>query len=190
MIRIKRGKYPSVDFGTNIIQIHMKISIIAAVSQNGIIGNNNSLIWHLPADLQFFKKKTTGHTIIMGRNTFESIGGGRPLPNRISIIISRNVDYKVPEGCLIAHSLDAAIALAKHETELFICGGEQIYALALPIASYMYLTRIHHSFEGDTRFPEFNKMQWQCKESIRHQADEKNKYDYSFELYRNFQNLI
>jgi dihydrofolate reductase len=158
----------------------MKISIIVAVAENNVIGNNNSLIWHLPADLRYFKEKTTGHHIIMGRNTFESLGG-RLLPNRTTVIITRNQNYKVPDGCLAVHSLDEAIALCcDNDDEVFICGGSQIYALAFARATDMYITRVHHSFEGDTFFPEFDQAQWQLLETENHTADEKNNYDYSF----------
>jgi dihydrofolate reductase len=161
----------------------MKVSIIAAVAQNNVIGNNNSLIWHMPADLKFFKAKTTGHVIIMGRNTFESIGGGRPLPNRKTIVITRNLSYTVPEGVYIAHSLAEALELFPHETEVFICGGAQIYSEALSVAHCMYLTQIHATFEGDTYFPEFSHTQWQRVNTEHYTADEKNPYDYSFETW-------
>ncbi len=156
-----------------------KISIIAAVAENNVIGNNNSLIWHLPADLRYFKQKTTGHHIIMGRNTFESLGG-RPLPNRTTVIITRNRNYVAPEDCLVAYSLDEAITLITNDDEIFICGGSQIYALAFDCATDMYLTRVHHSFEGDAFFPEFDHSQWQLIKTENHSADEKNQYDYTF----------
>lgn len=161
----------------------MNISIIAAIDQQYVIGKDNALLWHLPGDLQFFRKKTTGHTIIMGRNTFESIGGGKPLPHRTTIIITRNTSYQAPEGCFVAHSLQEALALVKADTEVFICGGAQIYALAFPIATHMYLTRIHHRFEGDTYFPQFATTDWNLIESVAYQADEKNAYAYTIETY-------
>ncbi|MDR2963891.1 MAG: dihydrofolate reductase [Bacteroidales bacterium] len=157
----------------------MKISIIAAVAENGVIGNNNSLIWRLPADLQYFKQKTTGHHILMGRNTFESLGG-RPLPNRTTVIITRNENYTAPEGCVVAHSLERALAHCVNDEEIFICGGAQIYALSFACATDMYLTRIAHSFEGDTVFPHFDPSQWTLVETEQHAADEKNPYDFSF----------
>lgn len=161
----------------------MKISIIVAVAENGVIGNDNALIWHMPADLRFFKQKTTGHVIIMGRKTFESIGGGRPLPNRTTVVISRNPQYVVPEGVLLAHSLTDALARFSEESEVFVCGGAQIYAEALLHAHCMYITRIHASFHGDTYFPDFSSNQWQCIHTEHHCADDKNPYDYSFEVY-------
>ena len=160
----------------------MNISIIVAITENNIIGRQNGLPWHLPADLKYFREKTTGHHIVMGRKTFESIGGGRPLPNRTSIIITNQNDYKA-EGCLIAHSMEEAISLAKNETELFIIGGRQIYEQSLPIADLMYITRIHNTIEGDTFFPEFSSDQWKEKESNFRAADEKNNYDMSFQVF-------
>ena len=157
----------------------MKISIIAALAENGVIGNNNALIWRLPADLRYFKQKTTAHHIIMGRNTFDSLGG-QPLPNRTTVIITRNKNYTAPNGCLVAHSLEEAIALCTNDDEIFICGGSQIYALALHCATDMYLTRIAYRFEGDAFFPSFNHSEWQLVETENHSADEKNLYDYSF----------
>lgn len=161
----------------------MKISIIAAVAENNVIGNNNSLIWHLPADLRFFKSKTTGHFIIMGRNTFESIGGGRPLPNRTTIIISRNPEYKIPEGCILVNSLEQAVEICKGEEEIFICGGAQIYEMALPIATDMYITKIHQNFEGDTLFPPIPSHSWQLISSYFNEKDDKNAWNFSFEYW-------
>lgn len=157
----------------------MKISIIAAVAENKVIGNNNSLIWRLPADLRYFKEKTTGHHIIMGRNTFDSLGG-KPLPNRTTVIITRNTNYHAPEGCLVAHSLNEAIAQCSNDDEIFICGGSQIYALAFDCATDMYITRVHQTFDGDAFFPDFNIAQWQLIETENHDADEKNQYNFSF----------
>lgn len=161
----------------------MNISIIVAVAKNNVIGKNNSLIWHLPADLRFFKTKTTGHVIVMGRKTFESIGGGKPLPNRTTVIITRNLHYVAPQGVYIVHSLADAYKKFASETEIFICGGAQIYKEALETANHMYITRIHASFEGDTFFPEFQKSQWKLESSEEYVCDEKNAYNYSFEHY-------
>ena len=157
----------------------MIISIIVAITENNIIGWNNEMPWHLPADLKYFRQKTTGHYIVMGRKTFESIGGGRPLPNRTSIIITSQQDYKA-EGCLIAHSLDEAIAMAEGQDELFIIGGKQVYNQALSIANKMYLTRIHTSIDGDTSFPNYDFSQWEMTSYKEQEADEKNAYAMSF----------
>lgn len=135
----------------------MKISIIVAVSKNWVIGGNNQLLWHISDDLKRFKALTSGHTIIMGRKTFESIG--RPLPNRKNIIISRNPDLKI-EGCIIVNSLTAALEISKNEEEVFIVGGGELYRQALPLAHKLYLTKVHKDFEGDTTFPKVNFDEW------------------------------
>ena len=161
----------------------MKNSIIVAISDNNVIGKDNALLWRLSADMRFFKEKTTGHHIIMGRKTFESLGN-RLLPNRTSIIISRNADYQLPEGGILATSIENAIAKVKDETEAFFIGGEQIYKSALPFVDTLYITRVHHTFDGDAFFPEIDKSQWKLVSSEHHKADEKNEYDYTFETYQ------
>ncbi len=155
------------------------VTIIAAIAENNALGKNNDLIWHLPADLKRFKKVTTGHYILMGRKTFESIG--KPLPNRTSVIISRNDNYFV-DGCLVADSLEKALELAEDEEELFIIGGAQIYehALAQNLVDKLDITMVHHSFEADVFFPEIDTRIWKEVAREDFKADEKNKYDYSF----------
>lgn len=155
------------------------ITIIAAIAKNNALGKDNDLIWHLPGDLKRFKKTTTGHSILMGRNTFESIG--RPLPNRTSIIITRNENY-FKEGCLIANSLEAAIELAKEEDEIFIIGGAQVYTYAIEnnIADILDITLVHDEFEADVFFPEIDLKIWEEVAREDFKADEKNKFDYSF----------
>jgi len=129
------------------------------MASNRVIGRNNELPWHLPADLKHFKELTTGKPIIMGRNTYESIG--RPLPNRTNIIVTGNPDYKI-EGCEIKHSLEDAIDCARSEgSEIMIIGGAHIYRDALLIADRIYLTQIHQNIEGDIYFPEIDGQQWQ-----------------------------
>lgn len=157
----------------------MKLSIIVATAEKGVIGKDNQLIWHLPEDLKMFRRLTTGHVIIMGRKTFESIG--KPLPNRTSIIISRNIDYLV-EGCIVVGSLEEAIEKAKEiETEeAFIIGGAQIYALALDMADTVYLTQVHHNFEGDAFFPVLDTNIWTETERKSFQPDEKHAYAFDF----------
>lgn len=154
------------------------ITIIAAIGKNNELGKDNDLIWHLPADLKRFKKITTGHTIIMGRNTFESIG--RPLPNRRSIIITRNRDYK-QEGCDVVHSLEEAIQLVGSE-QAFIIGGAQIYkeAMGKGLASYLDITKVYENFEADVFFPEIEDKKWEQISKEDFSADNKNPYDYSF----------
>lgn len=158
----------------------MKISVIAAMSQNRVIGRDGSLPWHLPTDLARFKSITTGHTVIMGRKTFESVG--KPLPNRRTIIITRNNDYRCA-GVFIAHSLDEALDHAAHEDEIFILGGEAVYRIALPRADRLYLTIIHATIEGDTYFPNLDFDDWKLVEDERHEIDERHAYAFSFRRY-------
>mgnify|MGYP006127569027 CR=1 FL=1 len=155
------------------------ITIIAAIAKNNALGKDNDLIWHLPGDLKRFKKTTTGHSILMGRNTFESIG--RPLPNRTSIIITRNKNY-FQDGCLIANSLEAAIELVKKEAQVFIIGGAQVYTYAMEnnIADVLDITLVHHEFEADVFFPEIDLKIWEEVSREDFKADEKNKFNYSF----------
>lgn len=157
----------------------MIISQIVAVAENRAIGKDNDLIWRLPADLKYFKEITTGHHIIMGRKNYESIG--RPLPNRTSIIITRNKDYKA-EGCIIVHSLDEALKIANQngETEAFIIGGGEIYKNSMELTDKIYYTEVHETFEADTFYPELDTSIWKEVSREKHFKDEKNTYDYSF----------
>jgi dihydrofolate reductase len=159
------------------------ITIIAAISNNNALGKNNDLIWHLPADLKRFKKITSGHHILMGRNTFESIG--KPLPNRTTIIITRNKNY-FKDGCLIASSLEDAIELAKKDEEVYIIGGAQIYKYAIEnnLVDALDVTLVHHEFEADVFFPVIDSKIWKEVSREDFKADEKNKFDYSFVSYR------
>ncbi len=154
------------------------ITIIAAIGKNNELGKDNDLIWHLPADLKRFKKITTGHHILMGRNTFESIG--KPLPNRTSIIITRNNNY-FKDGCLIANSIKKAIELVE-EKDAFIIGGAQIYKQALEsdLVDKLDVTIVNQSFDADVFFPEINLNIWEEVSRENFKADEKNKFDYSF----------
>ena len=158
----------------------MKLSIIVAVAENNVIGKENQLIWHLPADLKRLKTLTMGHYLIMGRKTFESLG--RPLPGRPHIVISRNSDLKL-EGVTVTSSLDHAIELASSDSEAFIFGGAEIYRQAMERVSTIYLTRVHSHFEGDAFFPEMDRLKWILVEKEDFEPDEKNKYSYSFEKY-------
>lgn len=128
------------------------ISLIVAHDKNHVIGLNNEMPWHLPGDLAYFKKVTMGKPIIMGRNTFESIG--RPLPGRQNIVITRNKQYQAA-GTDVVHSLEAALELVKDEPEIMVIGGQQIFTEALPLAERLYITKIDHEFEGDTYFPTY-----------------------------------
>ncbi len=155
------------------------ISMISAMAENRVIGYKNTLPWHLPADFTWFKEKTKGKTVVMGLNTFKSIGE-KPLPNRKHIILHHDANYVLPENCVLATSLSQALELGKDEEELMICGGASIYTQFLPHANRLYLTYIDHTFEGDTYFPEFNMAEWKEVSRENHQPDEKNKYNYSF----------
>ncbi len=157
----------------------MTLSLIAALGRNRAIGYQNQLPWRLPADLQHFKQLTMGHHMLMGRKTFDSIG--RPLPGRTSIIITRQPDYNVA-GCLIAHSLAEAIALAKErgEQEAFVIGGAEIYAQALPLTDRMYLTWVEAEPEADAFFPVFDENEWETSAEAGFAADEKNQYAMKF----------
>jgi len=158
------------------------VSIIAAVADNGVIGRDNDLPWHLPADLRRFKSVTTGHHMIMGRRTWDSIGR-RPLPGRPTIVITRDQTY-VAERAQVAHTMAGAIDLVSDdEDEVFIAGGEAIYGIALPSANRIYLTRIHAAFDGDTLFPDFDKSQWRTVSEEHFEPDEKNPYAHTFLVY-------
>jgi dihydrofolate reductase len=156
----------------------MTLTAIAAVAQNGVIGNNNDLIWHLPDDLKHFKELTKGHTIIMGRKTWESIGA-KPLPHRKHIIITRNADYNA-EGAEVVTNIKDALALTEGDDQPFIVGGGEIYQLALPYLDRMELTIVHHNFEGDTYFPNYDNQEWVSGLTRKHRADEKHAYAFTF----------
>ena len=160
----------------------MRVSIIVAVAENGFIGRGGMLPWRLSDDLRRFKQLTMAHTVIMGRKTWESIG--RPLPGRRMIVISRQADYQA-FGAQVVSSLDDALRVAEEagEDEAFVIGGAEVYRLALPRADRLYLTRVHSSVEGDTRFPDFDPSSWRLVGSKRHDADEKNEHPFSFEEY-------
>lgn len=158
------------------------LSIIAAISDNNIIGKDNKLIWHLPEDLKRFKELTTGHTIIMGRKTFESLG--RVLPNRKHIILTRDTSYQVDnENVEIVNDIERLEEYINPEEENFVIGGAIIYRQLMSKVDKMYITRIHEKFEGDAYFPVINEEEW--KETERYQGikDEKNIYDYEFIIY-------
>ena len=161
----------------------MKVSLIVAVSENGVIGKDNDLIWSLPKDTKFFKDTTKGHHVITGRKNFESIPHKfRPLPNRTNIIVTRKSDYKA-EGCIIVHSLEAALKISEQnkDPEPFIIGGGQIYKLALDknLVDRVYLTKIHEKFEGDTFFPKLNS-DWEIIKQEDCYIDVNHKFNYSF----------
>ncbi len=160
----------------------MNISAIVAVGNNNVIGKDNALIWHLPADMKFFKEKTTGHCIITGRKNYESIPEKfRPLPNRTNIVITRDKDYSAP-GAIVVDSIDKAIFTANNigDSEIFIIGGAEIFRQTFDIIDKIYLTKIHHDFDGDVFFPELLNSQWKLTSQAQGISDEKNKYEYEF----------
>ena len=156
------------------------MEIVVAMTNNNVIGQNGDMPWHLPADLAHFKKLTSGHAIVMGRRTWESIG--RPLPNRVNIVITRKVDYEA-EGATVVHSLkDGVTAAGDHR--LFVIGGGEIYKEALPLSSCLHITRLNTRLEGDTYFPEIDESARWCKNSVNRPADDKNQYDLIFETWK------
>lgn len=159
----------------------MNVNLIVAVDANNGIGKNNSLPWHLPADLKHFKRLTTGHPIIMGHKTFDSIG--KVLPNRQNIILSRQKDLRI-EGAKVFNSLTKALEACKSEEDIFVIGGAQLFNEAMPLADILYLTEIHHIFGADTFFQQIDKKKWIEAERINYEPDEKNAYNYSFIKYK------
>lgn len=156
------------------------ISVIVAIANDGVIGAGNDLIWHIPEDLKRFKAITSGHPVIMGRKTFESLG--RPLPNRTNVVITRNRDY-CPEGVVMAGSLEEALALFPAEEEVFIIGGGEIYRQSMPLADKFYITEVHADYEGDTYFPEWDRAEWDEIFSENHRSGEKYDKPFTFKEY-------
>jgi len=159
----------------------MNISLIFGMDKNRLIGCNNALPWHLPADMQWFRKHTLGKPILMGRKTYASIG--KPLPKRLNIILTRQANLHI-EGCTTVHHLDAAKEAAKDAEELMVMGGAEIYQICLPHANRLYITHIDGEFEGDTWFPNIDLSDWERVYHESHLADEKNAYSYLFEIWQ------
>lgn len=157
----------------------MIVSMIAALAHDRVIGLDNKMPWHLPAELQLFKRATLGKPVVMGRSTFESIG--RPLPGRLNIVMSRNAAYQA-EGVTVVATLDEAVKAAGDVEELMIIGGATIYQQCLPMANRLYLTHIDLQTKGDTWFPDYTEFTWNEIESESYDADEKNKHSYRFSL--------
>jgi len=151
------------------------VSLIAAVSDNGIIGVDNKMPWYIPDDLKRFKRLTTDNVVIMGRKTYESIG--QPLPNRLNIVISRNKDLVI-EGCLVVDSITKAIKKAGNDKDIFIIGGGEIYKRAIDFADRIHLTKIHIEVEGDTTFPTIDAINWVEKENIKNEGFSYITYDH------------
>ena len=156
------------------------VSIIVAIAQNGTIGDKNALLWHIKEDMRFFRTTTSGHPVIMGRKTFESLGS-KPLPKRTNIVITR-ADREF-EGALTAHSLEEAIRMAGEDEEIFIMGGAQIYREALSVVDRMYITHVERDYEGDTVFPEIDYSQWRLVDVVRHERGEEYEYPFEFRTY-------
>jgi dihydrofolate reductase len=154
-----------------------RLSLIAAMDENRLIGSNNALPWNLPADLAFFKRTTMGKPIVMGRKTFESIG--RALPGRRNIVITGNPDFEA-SGCDVVDSIEAAMSLVSDDEEIMLIGGASLYAQTIAYATRLYITRIHDNFEGDTWFPEFDSREWREENREDFDADHNNNHRYSF----------
>lgn len=156
------------------------ITLIAAVAENNALGKDNQLLWHLPDDFKRFKTLTSGHYIIMGRKTFESFP--KPLPNRTHVIITRQ-KYNAPQGCIVVNSLEDAIAVCPKNEDIFVIGGGEIYKQSIVIADKVDITRVHHSFDADTFFPEIDPADWQLAFEEFHPKDEKHQFDFTFQTF-------
>ncbi|MEQ7800436.1 dihydrofolate reductase [Pedobacter sp. ASV1-7] len=155
----------------------MMISVVVAIGENNAIGKDNQLLWHLPADLKHFKEITSGHTIIMGRKTYDSIG--KPLPNRRNIVMTRTPGLQIQDVEVVSN-IDEALALCTTEKEVFIIGGAEIYKSTLNIVNKIYLTRVHQSYDADTFFPKIDSNLWDETDVKKHLPDEKNHIAYTF----------
>lgn len=164
----------------------MILSIIVAVAENGAIGKDNALLWHLPADMKFFKEKTNGHFIITGRKNYESIPDKfRPLPGRTNLVITRSRNYHAP-GAVVVHSIEDALFFARQHSdkeEVFIIGGAEIYRQTLGVCQRVYLTRVHHAFEADAFFEGLDNKTWKMVNEEKHPADEKNKFAFDLQTW-------
>lgn len=160
-----------------------EISIVAAVADNYAIGKGNKLPWHLPADLKHFRELTTGHAVVMGKRTFESLPNG-PLPNRRNVVLTSVMSEGVNEGYFEADSLEDAFYLCEKEEKIFIVGGAAVYRQSLEIADSLYVTWVHHEFSADIYFPEVDFSKWEEVSRQDMPADEKNPYPYSFVHYK------
>jgi len=155
------------------------LSIIVAIAENNAIGKNNDLIWYISDDLKRFKRLTSGHTVLMGRKTFDSLPNGA-LPNRTNVVITRDTSLK-PDNCIVLHSVEEALEkYSDVKEEVFILGGGSIYKKMLPYAQKLYLTKVHESFDADVFFPEINMDNWKIIAEEHHGKDAKNEYDFSF----------
>ena len=157
-----------------------RLSLVVAMARNRVIGANGSIPWHLPRELQMFKAITMGHHMVMGRNTWESIG--RLLPGRTTVVVTRQPGYRI-DGAIVAASFEAALAACAGDAEIFVIGGAQLYAAALPRADRIFLTEIDAEIAGDTYMPEFDLTQWHATAVTEYPADDKNRYSYKLTIY-------
>jgi dihydrofolate reductase len=178
---MKEGKQNRIESSSSVEEKTL-LSLLVAADERNLIGKDNRLPWYLPNDLKYFKNLTWGMPILMGRKTFESIG--KPLPGRQSIVITRNQDWQ-QDGVEVVHSVEEAIGKAKEKDikEVFVIGGAEIFTTSLQQADRIYLTRIHHTFEGDVYFPELSAEEWMLVKSHRSPKDEKNPYDHTFQVW-------
>ena len=158
----------------------MVISLVLAIAENDVIGRDGTIPWHLPDDLERFKAITMGHTIVMGRKTFEAIG--KPLPNRRNVVLTRNRDFEGMD-LTVFHEFEAALSSAAGEEEVFVIGGAEVFSEALPRAGRVYMTAVHAEIEGDTKFSEFEESGWELLEDQFHDSDEKHQHPFSFRIY-------
>ncbi len=159
---------------------NLKITLIVAASDNDAIGKENKMLWHLPDDFKYFKKNTIGHSIIMGRKTFLSIG--KALPERRNIVLSRDLNFSA-EDVDVANSIPEVLTYCRDEREIFIIGGAQLYKQMLPLAHKVLLTRVHTNIEGDAYFPSLNTKDWKLCHREEHPQDERHAYDFTFEVW-------
>lgn len=159
----------------------MSISMIWAMAENGVIGKDNDMPWHLPLDFAYFKEQTLGKRMLMGRKTWDSLGG-KPLKGRTSIVITRDTGFQA-EGTQVIHTLEEALAEGRKDDELMIIGGAEIYRMMLPYADKLLVTRIHEDFEGETKFPDVRWEEWKEVSSVQGIRNEQNPYDYRFYVY-------
>jgi dihydrofolate reductase len=154
------------------------ISMVVAATDNDVIGRDNGMPWHLPDDLKYFKARTMGKPMLMGRKTFESIG--KPLPGRTSIVLTRDREWRAPDGVVVVHSINEALARAGSAPELCVIGGAEVFRLVWPRAKRLFLTRIHASIAGDTFFPKPDPREWKEIERVEHAVDDRHAYPMSF----------
>lgn len=154
--------------------------MIVAMAENRAIGKDNELLWHLPADLQYFKRTTMGKPILMGRKTYQSIG--RPLPGRVNIVVSRDQTF-APDGVVVVRSIEQALEAASEHDDVMVIGGASFYEQMLPMTQVLYVTQVHEIFEGDAFFPELDSSEWKKTHEQHNQPDEKNKLSYSFQTF-------